>query len=124
MSVVAEPKAGYLRSNSTEAEERLWERLRSCKLNNLKFRRQHPVDWYIADFVCLKRKVVIEIDGKYHDFRKKLDQHKDQFLIDKGYKVLRFNNEEIMLNVEGVLSIISKVCGTPSPRPLPGRERE
>ena len=93
----------------TESERMLWEVLR--KLNcGYHFRRQHPIGDYIADFICLKKKLVIEVDGGYHDEPRQQqdDQIRTDFLVSKGYTVIRFKNEEIINDQSKVIGIIKE----------------
>ena len=97
------------RREMTESERVLWEALR--KLNcGYHFRRQHPIGDYIADFVCLKRKLVIEVDGVYHSEpqQQQSDQWRTEFMESKGYTVLRFENEEISNNLHEVIMRIKE----------------
>lgn len=109
---MASPKmfqfAKTLRQNSTEAEKLLWQKLRNNQVENLKFRRQHPLDKYIADFYCHEKKLVIELDGDIHDDKEK---QKDDFnrtyaLQEFGITVLRFKNEEVKNNIGLVIEQI------------------
>ncbi|HBX52591.1 MAG: leucine--tRNA ligase [Bacteroidetes bacterium GWF2_33_38] len=93
------------RKNSTEAEAFLWKNLKGKKLG-YKIRRQHAIDKFIADFVCLEKKTIIEIDGIYHDFQKEQDEHRTQILTELGFSVIRFKNEEVFANPEKVLAEI------------------
>jgi len=86
-----------LRENYTEAEKLMWEYLRNKK-TGYRIRRQHVIDNFITDFVCLSRKVVIEIDGKIHLQQKEYDELRTNTLNEKGYKVIRFTNEEVLSN--------------------------
>jgi len=102
--------ARILRGTETEAEKLLWMHLKENKLNGFRFKRQHPIATFIADFYCHKAKLVIEIDGGYHHEgqQKKYDQHRDILMNELGLKVLRFRNEEIVNNPSIVLALISK----------------
>ena len=95
----------------TEAEEILWKRLRNNKLEELKFRRQHPLDIFIADFYCHQKKLIIELDGGIHDNleQKEYDEGRTFELEEKGFKILRFRNEEVINNIEDVLSRIKNL---------------
>jgi very-short-patch-repair endonuclease len=84
-----------LKSNPTEAELVLWEYLKSKKTGH-KIRRQHIIDDFITDFVCLRKKVIIELDGKIHEFQKEYDEMRTYRLIELGFKVIRFKNEEVL----------------------------
>ena len=89
-------KALDLRNRETEAEKLLWEELRGNKVNGLKFRRQHPVSLFIADFYCHKLKLVVEIDGEYHFTKEQIlkDKERTEILNSNGLEVIRFKNEE------------------------------
>ena len=97
-----------LRRSMTEAEKILWKHLRNSKLHGLKFRRQHPVDIFIADFYCHQKKLIIELDGNIHDIleQKEYDEGRTFKLEEKGFKILRFKNEEIINDLENVLDRI------------------
>ena len=103
-------KAHILRQSLTKAEKVLWKHIRNRKLQGFKFRRQHPIDIFIADFYCHEKKLIIELDGGIHD---SLEQYEYDIgrtfeLEDKGYKILRFSNEEVINNVEGVMEKIKE----------------
>ena len=102
-------KAKELRKNMTEAEKVLWGYLKGG-LNGLKFRRQHPIGVYIADFYCHAIKLAIELDGKIHDKPevKILDEQRESELRNWGYEVIRFTNQELFQNIEKVLQTIKK----------------
>jgi very-short-patch-repair endonuclease len=100
--------ARHFRKNPTKAEALLWKNLRAKQVEGLKFRRQHPIDGYIVDFACLKKRIVIEADGVRHS--RKRDLSKDGHLKGRGFKVLRFWDEEIMTNAGGVLEEIRRSC--------------
>lgn len=101
-------RAKHNRNNPTEAESYLWEMLRGKKMEGYKFRRQHIIGKYIADFICLSNSLIIEVDGGYHGTQEQ--QHDDAvrtaFLEEQGYKVIRFKNEEIIANTDVVLKEI------------------
>ena len=98
------------RRNMTAAEVVLWECLRGNSLG-VRFRRQHPIADYIPDFVCLKKRLVIEVDGGYHfiDQQMASDAERTSYLNQKGFDVLRFTNEEVLGNIDGVLNSIKSV---------------
>ncbi|AWG21470.1 hypothetical protein FFWV33_07940 [Flavobacterium faecale] len=100
--------AKKLRENATEAENQLWLALRNKQLNGLKFRRQHPLSCYIADFYCHELKLIIEVDGGYHLTKEQiqLDNRRTADLEFQGLKVIRFTNEEVMLRLSNVLDKI------------------
>ncbi|KGI59529.1 ribonuclease H domain protein [Prevotella sp. DNF00663] len=93
---------------ATEAERILWTALRGKQLDTYKFRRQHIIGEYIADFVCLHDKLVIEVDGVYHErgLQPMHDRERTEFLNSKGFKVIRFKNEDIIANINGVINSI------------------
>ena len=96
--------AKILRKNSTIQERRLWNLLRNRQFNNLKFKRQQPIGEYIVDFVCKEEKIIIEIDGGQHNTieNNQLDKERTDFLQSLGYKVIRFWNNEIYENIDGI----------------------
>ncbi|MEF3279974.1 MAG: DUF559 domain-containing protein [Elusimicrobiota bacterium] len=104
-----------LRKNMTEAEKKLWRYLRNYNLEGLKFRRQHVIGNYIVDFVNFEKKIIIELDGGQHNIYKKKDRIRDSWLEEQGFKVLRFWDNEVLKNIEGVLEVIrSEVLSSPS----------
>jgi very-short-patch-repair endonuclease len=100
--------ARNLRNDPTEAERKLWNHLQDKKLSGYRFRRQHSIPPYIADFCCLEKKLILELDGDQHgqEAQKSYDQLRDNFLINKGFVVLRFWNHELLNNMDGVLNSI------------------
>jgi len=119
--------ARRLRKNSTPAEQRLWRCLRSRSLHGFKFVRQEPIGPYVVDFVCREKRLIIEVDGSQHAESKR-DAARDQWLVDRRYRVLRFWNNEVLGNIEGVWNVIfaaASAATPPHPDPLPARgERE
>ena len=99
-------KARALRSNPTHVERQLWWRLRYRQIEGYKFRRQRPIGPYIVDFVCLEMKLIIEVDGGQHSDRKVYDEARDRWLTSQGYRVLRFWNNEVLTNIDGVIESI------------------
>ncbi|MBR1484620.1 MAG: endonuclease domain-containing protein [Prevotella sp.] len=97
------------RKAMTPAEERLWEELKGNKLG-VHFRRQHVIGTYIADFISLKNKLVIEVDGEYHTASEQqlLDAERTAYLQRKGYRVVRFTNNQVLTDIESVMSQIIK----------------
>lgn len=100
--------ARLLRKDQTEAEKMLWKHLRNRSFNHLKFRRQHPIKQYIVDFCCLKKRIIIELDGKQHlrPEHKEKDELRDLHLKNLGYSILRFPNEIIFKNPEFIFKSI------------------
>ena len=111
-----------LRKNSTDTERHLWRHLRDGQIEGFKFRRQQPVGRYVVDFVNLEKKVVVELDGGQHALDPG-DKIRDEWLRAEGYKVLRFWDNQIFSNLEGVLENIRDALLTPHPDPLPQGER-
>ncbi|MEO7394723.1 MAG: endonuclease domain-containing protein [Chitinophagaceae bacterium] len=99
-----------LRQSATNAEKILWEYLRNRNLDSLKFRRQHPIDKFIADFYCHEKKLVVELDGTVHDDKMKVqyDEARTYELKGSGIKVIRFRNSEVENNISFVLKEIRK----------------
>ena len=99
-----------LRQSLTKAEKILWEYLRNRKLDGFKFRRQHPVDKFIADFYCHEKKLVIELDGSVHDekMNAQYDEARSYELKGSGIMVIRFRNSEVENNISFVLNEIRK----------------
>ncbi len=115
-------KAQALRHNQTDAEGLLWHYLRNKQLDGHKFRRQQPIGPYIADFACLSQKLLIELDGSQHATRQDYDEKRDALLREKGYRVLRFWNNEVFENCFGVLESIYAVL--PHHPPLGGGSKD
>lgn len=114
--------AKTLRTNQTEAEWRLWYHLRAQRFMDLKFKRQKPMGRYIVDFVCVERRLIIELDGGQHSEQVAYDQRRDAWLRGQDYTILRFWNNEVMQQLEGVLERIRcSVTLSPSPSPTSGR---
>ena len=135
-AVVSERQRGrakQLRQAMTRAETLLWRYLKANRVDGFGFRRQVPIRNYIADFVCLSAKLIIELDGESHDFeeRQKADRNRDAFFASEGFQLLRFTNEHVMSNLEGVVEAIrqataSCASGLPPSPTLPhkgGRSR-
>ncbi|MBW7973542.1 DUF559 domain-containing protein [Bradyrhizobium sp. BR 10289] len=97
--------ARRLRVDQTDAETVLWNRIRNRRIDGHKFVRQEPIIGYICDFVCREKRIVIEVDGGQHN-ESGADAIRDERLGEKGYKVLRFWNNEVLGNIEGVLTVI------------------
>src|SRR5438132_10843974 len=113
-------RAKQLRRAMTRAETLLWRHLKAHRLAALGFRRQSPMGNYIADFVAHSCKLVVEIDGESHDFDERIrhDARRDQWFASRGYRVLRFTNDDVMKNLEGVLLAISQVAEQAAPLSL------
>ena len=105
-------RAKQLRRGTTRAETLLWRYLKAHHVDNLSFRRQAPIRSYIADFVCHSARLIVELDGETHDFesRQQDDRRRDVWIASQGYAVLRFTNEEVMKNLEGVVAVIAEAA--------------
>lgn len=116
--------AKYLRSHQTDAEQCLWYHLRAHRFQGFKFKRQKPIGPYIVDFVCLERQLVIELDGGQHANRCEYDERRDAWLQARGFRILRFWNNQVLNQLEGVLEVIATELQIPSPpAPLPQNGR-
>ena len=92
----------HLRKVATPAEVILWEEIRNRKLGGLKFRRQYPVLGFILDFYCAEKSLGIELDGSIHDTQKEYDKLREKVILEKGIRICRFSNQEIVENLEEV----------------------
>jgi very-short-patch-repair endonuclease len=104
-------RARELRRNRTEAEAHLWSRLRRRQLGGQKFRRQVPIGRYIVDFACPAACLVVEVDGCQHDLATEADASRDAWLTERGYRVLRFWNNQVLAETEAVLEDILRALG-------------
>ncbi len=105
----------------TIAERKLWQALRDKQLNGHRFRRQHPIGKYIADFACIERKVVIELDGGQHQDHVAYDERRTAFLQENGWRVPRFWNNDALNNLEGILFTIAENLTVLPPSYVPPR---
>ena len=112
---ILKDKRKEMRDNMTLAESVLWEHIKSKKLG-AKFRRQHVIYNYIPDFVALSCKLIIEVDGEIHNYQKEQDDQRTFELNQKGYKVIRFTNEEVLHDINSVLEKIKREIQTPNPQ--------
>ena len=124
---MANQRARRLRRNATGAEKTLWSLLRRKQLAGYRFRRQVPLGPYIVDLACLSARLVIEVDGGQHARSVDRDKHRTQWLEARGYRVLRFWNNDVLGNPDGVLQNILHALGEetpphPDPPPPGGRE--
>ncbi len=120
-SKVMRDRARGLRQNPTEVETRLWSQLRDKQLDDRKFRRQQPIGRYVVDFLCEPEKLIIELDGGQHADDPR-DTERTAFLEAQGYRVIRYWNNEVIENIDGVLSDIRSKLRAPHPGPPPGGE--
>lgn len=123
----AQAQARSLRRAMTDSERRLWGRLRLEQLG-VKFRRQHPLGPYIADFACLAPKLIVELDGSQHGKQIEHDERRDAFFRGQGFQVLRFGSNQPFLNLDGILTVIAEAIhaaasGQPPSQPSPSGGR-
>jgi len=104
-------RARSLRNTSTKTETLLWSVLRGKQVSNLKFRRQHPIGPFFVDFACVSHKLVIEIDGGYHDYIAAADQRREQFLTSEGWTVVRFSDKEVENDLDAIAYRITELLG-------------
>jgi len=102
------PRARELRTNQTKAEGILWSALRYRKRLGFKFRRQHVIDQFIVDFYCAEARLVIEVDGAVHEFTGERDQARQEMLEGLGLRVIRFANDDVERNLDGVVIEIER----------------
>ena len=107
--------ARKLRANQTDAETRLWHRIRNRQISGFKFVRQEPIGRYICDFVCREQRLVVEVDGGQH-LESKRDEVRDGYLAEQGYRVMRFWNNDVLSNIDGVLMVLDEALRGPSER--------
>ncbi len=109
--------AREMRRGSTDAERKLWQHLRAGRFDGLKFRRQYPIPPYIADFCCVEKKLVIELDGSQHSVE--VDATRTACLEAHGFHVLRFWDNDVLLRTDSVLEAIWNMTHAPDPLPNP-----
>ena len=103
-------RAKKLRHEMTPAEGILWKHLRTNKLNGFHFRRQQIVYGYIADFYCHQHSLIVEVDGGIHELQREDDTEREEELIARGFRMIRFTNDEISKDLKGVLHKIVEAC--------------
>ena len=106
ISLITTSRARSLRRGMTDVERILWRALRGKQLERNRFRRQHPIGQFIADFACIEQKLVIELDGGQHQEQLAYDEQRTVLLQAQGWRVLRFWNNDVLNNLDGVLSTI------------------
>lgn len=109
--------ARYLRKNMTDQERKLWQLLRNRQFHGYRFLRQFIIDDYIVDFVCCEKKLIIEIDGGQHNEMQNIryDKKRTEYLESKGYKIIRFWNNEIDNNIDGVYQKLEEIFNIENP---------
>jgi very-short-patch-repair endonuclease len=108
-------RARTLRQNMTDAERQVWQILRAQQMKGHRFRRQVPIGRYIADFVCHEARLIVEIDGGQHDRLSPREAERSGFLQNQGYRILRFWNNEVVANLDGVHETIDDELGRITP---------
>ncbi|HUC60901.1 MAG TPA: endonuclease domain-containing protein [Alphaproteobacteria bacterium] len=111
------PTARRLRKTPTDAEIRLWSRLRRNQLDGFRFRRQQPIGAYVVDFFCPEARLIIEVDGGQHAIDEVRDAKRTQWLEGRGYRVLRFWNNDVLGNTDGALGTIRDALRAEKPLP-------
>jgi very-short-patch-repair endonuclease len=106
------PLARQMRHDPTPAEDRLWERLRNRQIAGFKFRRQHSIDRFIADFYCADAQIIIEVDGAVHEYTPEEDAIRQEFLESLGFRVLRFTNDDVEQHLDVVIQAITETLRT------------
>ncbi len=101
----------------TDAEQMLWQHLRGSRLDGLKFRRQHPIPPYVVDFCCVETMLIVELDGSQHSLE--TDARRTRYLGSQGWRVLRFWDNDALIQTEAVLDAIWNACMQPNPHPNP-----
>jgi very-short-patch-repair endonuclease len=114
--------ARRLRWSQTDAERKLWSKLRDRQICRAKFRRQHPIGPFVTDFCCMEIGLIIELDGSQHMQQAQADQRRSRYLEQRGYRVLRFWDNEVLANTDGVMEQIVRVLNSRDPHPLPAGE--
>jgi adenine-specific DNA-methyltransferase len=104
-----------LRRTQTDAEKKLWSRLRDRQICAVKFRRQHPIGRFVADFCCLEKRLIVELDGGQHIANAEADRNRSRYLETKGFRVLRFWDNEVLGNLDAVMEQIVRVLNSPHP---------
>ena len=106
-----------LRTTQTKAEGIVWAMVRNRRLGGFKFRRQFAIEHLIVDFVCLEQRLVVELDGGYHDMTIEEDIERDRFLAERGFLVFRIPNEEVFQDADAVARGILRILNSPNPLP-------
>ncbi|MCC8980274.1 endonuclease domain-containing protein [Bradyrhizobium acaciae] len=120
VSDIQRDRAKQLRRTMTRAETLLWRHLKADRLAGLNFRRQAPIGSYIADFIAHSCKLIVEVDGESHDFEERIrhDERRDAWLKSRGYRVLRFTNDDVLKDLEGVALSIAEAAEQATPLSL------
>ena len=116
------PHAATLRKNPTEAEKKFWAAVRNRQIDGFKFRFQSTVEPFIADFRCVEAMLIVELDGGQHN--EAADAGRTAFLEREGYRVLRFWNNDVLTNLDGVIELLRAALAAPKKKTLPNPSRE
>jgi len=108
MDKLLKQRSRDLRKNLTDAEQKLWQKLRKQQINDHKFRRQFVLGNYIVDFICLDKRLIVEVDGGQHMDNVDYDLQRDEWLKSQNFKVLRFWNNQVLNEIDSVLEVIVK----------------
>jgi len=111
-------KARVLRREPSRAERICWELIRAHRMEGVKFRRQHPIGPYFADFVCVSKRLVIEIDGNHHDEKLEADARRTALIDSMGWRVVRFGAAEVLQSPEGIWATIQNLISDGASPPL------
>ena len=114
-------RAKSLRREMTPAEKVLWKELKTNKLGGLHFRRQQIIDGLIVDFYCHQFALIVEVDGGIHELQKETDAERESHLIERGFRIIRFTNQEIFKDLPTVLKKLVEICTPTIPPSLEGR---
>lgn len=114
---MSKTKARELRKNPTDAERKLWIHLQRRQIGGHKFRRQHILGPYIVDFICLEKRLIIEVDGGHHDEQIARDVRRSHWLESRGFRVIRFWNNQVLKEIEAVQEVIAEALGVEDDTP-------
>ena len=106
MNKLLKQRSRDLRKNLTDAEQKLWQKLRNKQINDHKFRRQFVLGNYIVDFICLDKRLIVEVDGGQHMENVDYDLQRDEWLKSQNFKILRFWNNQVLNEIDSVLEVI------------------
>ena len=116
------PYAAALRRSATDAERKFWATVRNRQIDGYKFRFQATIEPFIADFLCVEARLIVEIDGGQHN--EQADAFRTRFLKGKEYRVVHFWNNEVLQNLDGVIEVVRAVLAAPKKKTLPNPSRE
>ena len=109
-SAIFRERAREMRHQPNDAESLVWDQLRNRRVGKFKFRRQHPIGKYIADFYCVEAKVIVELDGATHEGREDYDAERQAWLESQGIAVLRVKNQDLYDSPEGFVEVVWRLC--------------